>query len=70
MVPLKYAETYFCRDCGWMATSRTCAHPVDRRLDTSQTRIRTAISKGEELPKEIIRPEVARILARGDVLLS
>ncbi len=70
VVPLKFAETYFCRDCGWMATSRTCAHPADRRLDTSQTRIRTAISKGEELPKEIIRPEVARILARGDVLLN
>ncbi|MFZ1024051.1 MAG: sulfate adenylyltransferase [Thermoplasmata archaeon] len=70
VVPLKFAETFFCRDCGWMATARTCAHPADRRLDTSQTRIRTAISKGEQLPKEIIRPEVAQVLARGDVLLT
>jgi sulfate adenylyltransferase len=68
--PLKFAETYFCRDCGWMATSRTCAHPVDRRLDTSQTRIREALAKGEGLPMEIIRPEVAKVLARGDVLLT
>ncbi|MFZ0892790.1 MAG: sulfate adenylyltransferase [Thermoplasmata archaeon] len=70
VVALKFAETFFCRDCGWMATSRTCAHPADRRVDTSQTRIRTAISKGEQLPKEIIRPEVAKVLARGDVLLN
>jgi sulfate adenylyltransferase len=70
VVPLKFAETYFCRDCGWMATSRTCAHGPDRRVDTSQTRIRAALSRGEALPSEIIRPEVASILARGDVLLT
>ena len=68
--PLKFAETYFCRDCGWMATSRSCAHPVERRLDTSQTRIREALSKGEGLPMEIVRPEVAKVLARGNVLLT
>jgi len=67
---LKFAETYFCRDCGWMATARSCAHPVERRLNTSQTRIREALSKGEVLPSEIIRPEVAKVLARGDVLLT
>jgi len=70
VVPLKFAETYFCRECGWMATGRTCAHSAEFRLNTSQTRIREALSKGEALPKEIIRPEVARVLARGDVLLA
>jgi sulfate adenylyltransferase len=68
--PIKFSETYFCRDCGWMATSRTCAHPPDRRLDTSQTRIREALARGEGLPMEIIRPEVARVLSRGNVLLT
>ncbi len=67
---LKFAETYFCRDCGWMASARTCAHPADRRLNTSQTRIREALAKGEPLPAEIIRPEVAKVLARGDALLT
>jgi sulfate adenylyltransferase len=67
---LKFAETYFCRDCGWMASSRTCAHPPDRRLNTSQTRIREALAKGETLPAEIIRPEVAKVLARGNVLTT
>lgn len=70
VVPLKFAETYFCRECGWMATDRTCAHPPESRLNTSQTRIREALSKGEALPKEIIRPEVAAVLARGNVLLT
>ncbi len=70
VTPLKFAETFFCRVCGWMATSRTCVHSPEHRLDTSQTRIRRALSQGEALPTEIIRPEVARILARGDVLLT
>jgi sulfate adenylyltransferase len=70
IVPLKFAETFFCRECGWMATGRSCAHPAEFRLNTSQTRIREALSKGEALPKEIIRPEVAAVLARGDVLLT
>lgn len=68
--PLKFDETFFCRDCRWMATSRTCAHPADHRLDTSQTRIRRALALGEALPTEIIRPEVAAVLARGNVLLD
>jgi sulfate adenylyltransferase len=70
VMPLKFAETFFCRECGWMATGKTCAHGPEHRLDTSQTRIREALSRGEALPKEIIRPEVARVLARGDVLLT
>jgi ATP sulfurylase len=53
-----------------MASGRTCAHAPDRRLDTSQTRIRRALADGEKLPTEIIRPEVAAILGRGDVLLT
>ena len=70
VTPLKFAETFFCRDCGWMATPRTCAHPAERRVDTSQSRIREALSRHEALPTEILRPEVAEILARGDVLLT
>ena len=70
VTPLKYAETFFCRDCGGMASERTCGHTADRRLNTSQTYIREALAKGEALPSEIIRPEVARVLARGDVLLT
>ncbi|HYB78522.1 MAG TPA: sulfate adenylyltransferase [Thermoplasmata archaeon] len=67
---LKFAETFYCRDCGGMASDRTCAHPAERRMNTSQTRIREALARGESLPSEIIRPEVAKVLSRGDVLIT
>jgi sulfate adenylyltransferase len=68
--PIKFAETFFCRRCGWMATPKTCGHPASEHLDTSQTRIRAALARGEKLPMEILRPEIAEILSRGDVLLT
>lgn len=70
VTPLKFAETFYCRQCGWMATARTCAHGPEFRLNTSQTAIRKALASGEALPTEIIRPEVQKILARGDVLIT
>ena len=69
LLPLRYEETFFCRTCGWMATAKTCSHPVEDRLDTSQTRIRKALADGQAPPKEIVRPEVFEILVRpGGVL--
>jgi sulfate adenylyltransferase len=65
VTPVRYPETYFCRKCGWMATPKTCGHGVDQRVNTSQTRIRQALAGGEQLPVEILRPEVAAILSRG-----
>jgi sulfate adenylyltransferase len=70
VMPLRFAETFYCRGCGGMATQKTCAHPADRRVDTSQTRIRKALAEREPLPSELLRPEVAGILARDDVLLT
>ena len=68
--PLRYEETFFCRTCGWMATSKTCHHPAEARLDTSQTRIRKALTEGIPPPKEILRPEVFEILVRPNVVLT
>ncbi len=68
--PYRYEETFFCRTCGWMASSKVCAHPVEDRLDTSQTRIRKALSEGAAPPKEILRPEVFEILSRPNVVQS
>ena len=69
IVPLRYVETFYCQQCAGMATARSCAHPATSHINTSQTRIRKALESGEALPREIIRPEVAEILARGDVLI-
>jgi sulfate adenylyltransferase len=68
--PLRYEETFFCRTCGWMASAKVCAHPVEDRLDTSQTRIRKALTEGQPPPKEILRPEVFQILSGPNVVLG
>jgi sulfate adenylyltransferase len=70
IVPLRYEETFFCRQCGWMATAKTCAHPPEARLATSQTRIREALTAGTPLPTEVIRPEVARVLHQGSGVVA
>jgi len=68
--PLRYEETFFCRTCGWMASAKVCSHPVEDRLDTSQTRIRKALQEGQAPPKEILRPEVFAILSRPDIIVT
>jgi sulfate adenylyltransferase len=70
VTPVRYDESFFCRVCGWMASSKTCAHPPSDRIDTSQTRIRKALSEGGALPVELLRPEVAEILRQPNVLLT
>jgi sulfate adenylyltransferase len=70
IVPLRYEENFFCRKCGWMASSKTCGHPPEDRLQTSQTRIREALATGAPLPVEVIRPEVAKILSQGSGVIS
>jgi sulfate adenylyltransferase len=70
VTPLRYEETFFCRRCGWMASPKTCAHPSEDRVSTSQTRIRGALAAGEPLPMEIIRPEVAKVLQGSSTVLT
>jgi sulfate adenylyltransferase len=70
IVPLRYGETFFCRSCGWMATTKTCSHPATSRVSTAQTLIREKLKKGEPLPIEVLRPEVAAILSRGGEIVN
>jgi sulfate adenylyltransferase len=70
VVPLRYEESFFCHRCGWMASTKTCVHPASDRAATSQTRIREALASGAPLPSEILRPEVAEVLRRPNVILT
>jgi sulfate adenylyltransferase len=70
ILPLRYEESFFCRRCGWMASEKVCAHDPSHRVQTSQTRIREALASGAELPVEILRPEVASVLRRSNVILT
>lgn len=70
VVPLKYHETFFCRVCNTMVSSKICPHDSQNHVSTSQTRIRQLLMDGKPLPEEIIRPEVAEILAGKDVIIK
>jgi sulfate adenylyltransferase len=70
ITPLRYEESFFCRRCGWMASEKVCPHGPAERVATSQTRIRESLARGESLPTEILRPEVADVLRRSDAVLT
>ncbi|MFY9716625.1 MAG: sulfate adenylyltransferase [Thermoplasmata archaeon] len=70
IVPLRYEESFFCRRCGWMASEKVCPHDPSNRVQTSQSRIRESLANGSELPVEILRPEVAAVLRRPNIILT
>jgi sulfate adenylyltransferase len=60
--PLKIDWTFWCYECGDMASMRTCPHEDDKRLLLSGTKLRKMLSDGNEVPKEFSRPQVLDIL--------
>ena len=64
IIPLMFEHTFFCKACGGMGSSKTCPHGNDQHLTLSGTQVRTLLSKGEPLPAEFTRPEVADVLSR------
>jgi sulfate adenylyltransferase len=62
ITPLFFENTFYCRRCGNLASSKTCPHSSDTQLSLSGTRVRAMLSAGEYPPEEFTRPEVAAIL--------
>jgi len=62
VTPMFFENTFYCRRCGAMASSKTCPHGPDDRLTFSGTKVREMLAAGEPLPEEFTRPEVARVL--------
>ena len=60
--PLKIDWTFWCYQCGGMASARTCPHDDKDRLLLSGTKLRKMLSEGGEVPAEFSRPEVLAIL--------
>ncbi len=72
--PLKMDWTFYCYDCGEMASMKTCPHEskavIDEhgnhvsgsRLLLSGTMLRKLLSEGKPVPKEFSKPEVVAIL--------
>lgn len=62
IVPLFFEHVFYCKECGHMASLKTCAHSQDKRVFLSGTKVREILAKKEVLPPEFTRPEVAKIL--------
>ncbi|MDA8054752.1 MAG: sulfate adenylyltransferase [Thermoplasmatales archaeon] len=68
MIPLKFRDTFYCKKCRGITSENVCPHAIEDRMIISQTKIREMLKTGQEIPQEIIRPEIARILENGHVL--
>ena len=62
ITPICFDATFFCRECGAMASEKTCKHGPQERLTLSGTKVRELLRAGKNLPLEFTRPEVAEIL--------
>jgi ATP sulfurylase len=65
IVPLFFEHSFYCNGCGTVASVKTCPHEESDRLLLSGTRVREALARGEGLPPEFSRPEVAAILTES-----
>ena len=60
-----FHEVFYCTRCNSPATEQTCPHDVTYRINISGTGIREMLRHGFLPPKEIVRPESARIAIQG-----
>ena len=64
IAPIAFENTFFCRTCGGIASSKTCPHPVEDHLVLSGTRVRESLAAGHPLPAEFSRREVTEVLSK------
>ncbi len=62
---LPFSEVFYCCRCGTTATENTCPHGKQYRVNISGTAIRELMRYGYLPPKEVSRPEAARIGMQG-----
>jgi sulfate adenylyltransferase len=62
IVPLFFDETFYCRRCETVTSPKTCPHGSQDRVGLSGALVRELLGRGELVPTEFARPEVAEIL--------
>lgn len=60
-----FFEVFYCTRCDSPTTERSCPHDEKYRLNISGTGIREMLRHGIIPPKEIVRPESARVAIQG-----
>lgn len=60
-----FSEVFYCTRCDTTATGQSCPHDERFRVNISGTGIREMLRHGIMPPKEIVRPESARIAMQG-----
>jgi len=60
--PLKFEHVFWCEKCHSIGSIKTCPHGKEDHLFISGTKLREMFGNGEEVPREIARPEIAKIL--------
>ena len=59
---MKIDWTFWCDKCDGMASMKTCPHGAEDRMLLSGTKLRKALSEGEDVSEKFSRPEVLTIL--------
>ena len=62
ITPLNFENTFYCNACQSMASSKTCPHAETDRVSLSGTKVRELLVSAQLPPKEVSRPEVAKVL--------
>jgi len=65
VIPLKFEHAFYCTQCRTIVTAKTCPHGRESWIFLSGTQVREKLRRGEMLPEEFTRPEVARVLLSG-----
>ena len=63
IAPLFFKSFFYCKKCGGVTNEKACPHSNKEHITFSGTKIRTIFSKGEMPPKELMRPEVSKVIA-------